>query len=426
MRNIFCLAVLVLLSAAALAEQTGTINVTNSNMFVTGLSGTTVMYCNETSNCQDAAGIRCITDFDLVSSGVEKGWCVHSSQSGCAHNNSESSSFILTLTGTSICTNTSSYRSCSSGIWSNETNCTSGQTCNSGSCGTPSTSSGSSSSVIYYNTSRSSVDIVYYPLSFSVLQGGNVTKSVIVSNGNVTQKNLTLTLTGLSNSWYTIIPPVIDSIGPKLNSSFTIYFTIPRDAEFKNYTISLVASSSNASVTDTIGFIVQVLPSTTTIEQVILPSFANYSSSLDGLEAVYNADKANYSDTLQRRIENLIRFARTRINDTSLLIADGRYEDAAVAGGEIEELLENLGNLLLEKDVVEAQSDILLLLILGAGIAAGAVIVAYMFWPHEEKGFSREKGWLPSDGANMMDKIRKLLKIKKSKESYFDEKGKRD
>ncbi len=410
--------IVLIFGAAAYCEQSGSINITTANMFVTGLSGSTIFYCNATSDCMDSSLYTCLLDYDIHSNYDSAGWCAPASQSGCAHSAELSINYNVTSSGSSYCYNSSSYLTCSSGVWSNSSYCDSGKTCSDGACASPSSSS-SSSSVVVYNVTRSSVSITYYPVSFDLLQGASVSKAVIVANGNTTQYNVTLNLSGLNASWYSISPIKIDSLGPRYNGSFMISFYIPSDAQFMTYPASIKVTTSNISVNDSINFSLRVLPSNQTIEEQIKPSLANYSARIDALEQIYLSRISNYSDANQMRIANLIKFARSRLSDASGLIDQGNYSQSADVVTEVTDLTNDLQDLVqMTEQPIKADAFLLIILIAGVIVAAG--VVAYLFWPHQEAGYSRDAGWLAAEKGGLAAKFKRLVK-KKRADSYLSE-----
>ncbi len=436
MRSLVFLLLLIspfLLAAAVHAEQTGTINLTTANntTFVTGLQGKTINYCSSNADCRDATNYRCLLDYDGVSfNSTFGGWCAPAAQASCAHKDSDSASYDNTSSGSSSCTNSTAYRTCSSGNWSATTVCTDGQVCGSGACVTPSSSSGGGggggSSSNTSSASLASISITLYPSPFDVTQGDNVTVKINATNGNITQKNVTISLSGISVSWFTIAPEVVNSLNIKASVSFNVSFFIPKTAEVKNYSITITASTSNASVTGSATFSIRVLPSNDTIEQQLKPSFSLYTQQLAELENRLSQEKQGFGEAKEKKIENLIKLANSKLDEAKQLLDQGKAFESKVQTDEVNQLVDDIKAAFDQKEeqAAQEQADFAFFIILGVVVAAAAGFVAFLFWPAKEGGYSREAGWLGGgkEKKGFMGKIRnKLVKRKKKEESFFGE-----
>ncbi|MBI4170101.1 MAG: hypothetical protein HY514_00255 [Candidatus Aenigmarchaeota archaeon] len=417
----------VFLVSLVSGEQTGTINVTTANStFLTGLTGNTIAYCNATADCLDSTNYRCLIDYDSQSINDSfTGWCAPASQTSCAHNNAASASYENTTTATNYCINSTAYRTCTSGNWSsNVTICPSGQTCQSGACNATSSSSSSSGTSSSATTAASFIRIASFPSSFNATQGDNITKTVSVTNGNTTQQNITIALSGINVAWYVIAPDKISVMSARANGSFTINFSIPRDAEVRGYTITITASTSNASVTAVVDFTLTILPSTQTIEEQLKPALSTYEEQLSSLESRLAQEKSGFGEVKQKKIENLLALATSKLNSAKSLLDAGNYFEATAESREVAALIADIQAAFEEKEPVpEPQPlDITFIIILVAVLAGAIVIILFVLRPVKERGYSKTSGWVyQQPKERFTDKLKKKFKKKKKEGTFFDE-----
>ncbi len=418
------------LASLATGEQTGTINVTAANStFLTGLSGNTVAYCNTTADCLDSTNYRCLIDYDSQSINDSfTGWCAPATQTSCAHNNAASASYENTTTDANFCINSTAYRTCMSGNWSsNATICPSEQTCQNGACNaTSSSSSSSSSSGTSSSTTAAAsfISIASFPSSFNATQGDNISRTVTVTNGNTTQQNITIALSGINVAWYVIAPDKISVMSARANGTFTINFSIPKDAEVREYVITVTASTSNASVTAAVEFTLTILPSSQTIEEQLKPALSTYEEQISSLESRLAQEKSGFGETKQKKIENLIEFAKSKLNSTKALIDAEKYFEASTASSEIAAIISNIKAAFEEKEPVpEPQPlDTTFIVVLVAVLAGAVVIIFFVLRPAKEHGYSKTSGWVyQQPKEKFTDKMKKKFKKKKKEASFFDE-----
>ncbi|GEM_PF-2857132 len=420
----------VFLVSLAHGEQTGSVNLTSvKNTFVTGLQGNVVDYCNTTAHCLDSTNYKCFVDYDAQSiNGSYTGWCAAVSKTSCSRNNAASASYENTTTGSNYCVNSTAYRSCSNGNWSvNATLCSSGETCSDGACSSSSSSgSGGSGSSSSSNASGSFIVITSYPSAFNLTQGDNISKTVSITNGNSTQRNITLAISGINLAWFVVSPDKIAVMSAKANGSFMINFSVPSDAEVKAYTITATASTSNASIIGTENFTLTVLPSNKTVEEQIKPSLNAYTEQLAALETRLAQEKTNFTQAKVAKIQNLIDFARTKLEHARKLLDEGKYFDSNTEIEEVKGLISDIKAAFDQKDdqnqPVVQTDDLTFIIALVVIVAAASAVVAFFMWPTKEAGYSKEGGWLHTEEKkSLSDRLKKKFKKKKAGESYFYE-----
>jgi hypothetical protein len=417
--------IIFFLASCAYAEQSGTINITTieAGTYLTGFSGYTIAYCNGTNDCHDTGNYQCLLDYDLESVTGSVGWCATAGETGCAHNSSSSAYYYVITSGNTTCINTTAYRGCSSGIWSNVTNCTTGQTCQGSACAAPSPSySYSSSSSSVTNVSKSFIIITIFPTPFDIAQGSNVTKVIGILNGNTTQRNITINITGVNASWYSIIPKKIESLSARNTTAFSVIFEIPEDADISTYNIQVRATTSNVSVGQSVNFTIRVLPSNKTIEEKIKPSLSNYTNKIAELDAIFSTLRQNFTENQQKRIENLIKFAKAQLQEAQDSLDQGNYFQSAEDVKELEGIIRDIEDSFNEKIVQTQDNTFIMVLAVVLVIASAAVI--FLLWPRKEAGYSEDIGWVSSKGSSkkILTRIKKIFTKKNKRESYFNEK----
>jgi len=427
MNKIFFLLIFLFILPMCFAEQTGTINITTASSFLTGLRGSTVFYCNSTADCENSAYYTCILDYDGESTTNYMGWCASASRTECAHLNSPSPGYENVTSGTGFCVNSTAYRTCSSGVWSAELQCSSSQTCQNSACSSASSSSSSSSSFLSVAANASFIRIVSYPGTLSMIPGSNFSFTLVVANGNTIQKNLTINMTGFPSEWFRADPWKVGVVYPQTNASFILGFSVPLNTSLQSYNVVLVLSTSNSSVSGNVSFVIHVVPSNTTIEGALKPSISSYENELAEIEKRFSGERASMDEVQAKRIQNLIDFTKNKINQTKALLDQGNYPEFNDASEEIRELISELNSILAsEKPSAKTMGDIVFLAVF-SGVVLAAILAAYfLIRPGRESGYRKETGWISSSPkkTGLIKKIAGKIRKKRKEESYFDKKGK--
>ncbi len=369
---------MLLLSSLSLAELNGTINTTstNSSGIVTGLYGSTYSeYCNTNSTCK--SGDKCILDYDGTSSGSSQGWCVASNDTRCRNDNTYHAN------AAKICTDSNSKaRTCLSGTW-NTTTCNSTQTCSSGDCVASASSGGSTGGSSGGSTTPppasnpSGITITALPNDFNITQGGSILKEITVKNtGNTTLPSVSLAISGIE--WHNVTPGSV-SISKGLSATFTVNFTIPENAEVKEYTVTATAQNGSALVGKS--FKIRVLPSNKTVESSIVPLYNEYLSLISQLETNISdlANKgANVTD-----LRNILNSIKDKLNQTNSSLSSQDYFAANALLNEVKSLVNDLQAKIITTRPEEFKIDIIYIIIpIIIGVAA---VLAYLFWPAKKQ-----------------------------------------
>jgi len=367
-------------SGLAFAESGGTLNFSTSNVSVTsGLFGHTVNFCNNNDNCFQ---YKCFLDYDGQSATGYAGWCNQTSVTSCYKNvSSTNGASNPVATGTSYCTNSVNYRTCTNGVWGSEITCGSNQTCSSGSCSTTSSSSSSSSggssgtSGTTSNTSvkKFEISIIFLPTSFDIIQGGSTSKTIKVMNsGNFTLSDVRITLSNAE--WITLTPASISSLAKTVEYTFSIDINIPETADVKTYTIDVTVLTNYTNVSAAGKFSFNVIPTNKTIE-TFLPRYENYIALYNNYTKIADelAKKGVNVDEIAGFLEN----AQLKLEKAKAAMDSGKYFDAKLLLDDAESLLKGANDRLVS---IQNPLDIVLIIII---IAVIIVIgfVGYMMLP---------------------------------------------
>lgn len=380
------LLLLSMLAQTSVAETTGTINNSGNAIrnitSVTGLFGYTVSACSSNASC---FGYTCFFDFDAVGTvTTSAGLCNATAVASCIHDDSSSSFSPATASGSNFCVTNTTYSTCTSGVWSNATSCSSGQTCSGGACSAPSSSSSSSggggSSAAAKNIT---LKIINMPTEISIVQGAKGNFSVNVKNdGNVLTQNITLSVSGIT--WATTAPSIYSVISAGNSKQFNVTINVPGSAEIKTYTVTLTATSTNT--TASANFVLKVLPSSSSSSEINQTQL-NYVSIIDGLKANLSAMEAQGATKSQvEDIKNILSSATSKVNQAGESVAGNDYFAANTLLGEAARLIDEARNKIRDIGFGEPSEpqqplDIVPILIVVAVVAVIAAIVLYLFWP---------------------------------------------
>lgn len=389
------------------AETTGTLNFSTRNIsVVTGLVAYTVNLCNITADCR---GHACFTDYDNTGEGTSKGWCNTSLVTHCFHNNS------AYATSTNICDTNTTYRTCSSGNWSSVTSCSSGQTCPSsfgmpGNCTTSSSSSSSSSgSSSTSNVTDKTPSIIFTSITadFDITQGTSAVKTVTVkNNGNVTLYNITLSS---SLAWTTVMPTKVNQSVKNNETTFTINFTAPEDAQVKTYVVTLEVNTHNASVKASKSFNLNVKPSNKTVQEEILPEYDTYVSLLSSLEVNLTELERKGADV--EEIKTLLLNAKSKISQANTSIESKDYFTAKQLLDDTKSLLDAASNKISTAIIptpTTVTGDFTFMIII-FGVSGVIIFVIYMLLPPKKQSSTTKTGW-PTTQRKKKSILKRLLR----------------
>jgi hypothetical protein len=231
------------------------------------------------------------------------------------------------------------------------------------------------------------LDITSYPSLILVTQGSTNSTNVTVKNINTTRgQDIRVTVENINSSWFAATPTLLVGMLPLNSTNFTVLFSIPADAEVKDYSAKFTAISNFANVSKT--FTLRVLPTTETKAQInsTLASFKQNMTELWGEinQSIAGGKNVTVANATFFQLKALIDQAQSHVNL-------GDYNSAFYLFGNIRTLFNTtrtqLSQALQEQGTgwfnlpsFVLPSGILFYVSIFGGIAA-AVILLYLFWP---------------------------------------------
>lgn len=266
------------------------------------------------------------------------------------------------------------------------------------------------------------LDITSYPTLVSVVQGSTNSTKVTVKNINTTRgQDVKLTVENINSTWFSSTPALLIGMLPLNSTNFTVLFSVPADAEVKDYSAKFTAISNFANVSKT--FTLRVLPRAETKVEInaTLASFKQNMTELWGdinqsAEKGINVTLANATFFL---LKALIDQAQTNINqgdyNSAYYLFDNirtLFNTTRIQLNQAIEEYESKGLLgWLKWPVIQLPSGMLLYLVIFGGIAA-AIILAYLFWPvkTEKEKPTVEPLYVPKEEVEKEDVVTMLKK----------------
>ena len=262
-----------------------------------------------------------------------------------------------------------------------------------------------------------SLSFVQAPTLVEVVQNSSVSSEIKVKNTGNTAQNITLELSGIDGSSYSV-NPTSTNVLIGLTATLTVTFTVG-NVDVKDYSGKISVSSANATISQ--DFTLRVLPSDET-KSKINDTIALYkldAGKLQGkLEELKN--KINNTATIEQKLSDLkaaIKQAEDYISSNKYVEAQQTFETIKALIGEVENQLKATETGVVK---VEVPSNIWLIVI-GVIIAIVVGILAFLFWP-ARKGYKPETGYVYGDG----EEKRGLLKSLKNFVSKFKRKKKQE
>lgn len=379
---VICMRLLIFLLLLPLAygEFTGTINIsTLGTPLVTGLFGYTVKYCDIDSQCM---GYKCFIDFDGEVDDSDT-----SQPAGICNSTATATCFTDSVWRSGICTNSTAKRACTSGVWGNVTNCPSGETCSAdGACAKPSADSAGGGAGGGGNISlKHSIKLVSGIADFDIIQGESAAKFASFKNdGNLTLTNITLVLSGITESWYGVNPSRFSSVNVAKEDRFNVSFFIPKDGEVKSYQINAEIKTHKSNISAKFSFTMKVLPSNETVEKEVVPKYGRLLSALEAIEQNITAlipkgvDEGNITV-----LKNIAETIKSKLEQANASLERKDYFTANSLLSDAESLLNELKAKIAEAKAPSAKIDILMLTLIAFAVII-ILFVLYLLWPQKQ------------------------------------------
>ncbi|HLD83231.1 MAG TPA: NEW3 domain-containing protein [archaeon] len=286
------------------------------------------------------------------------------------------------------CKNSTHVYSCSSGAWA-ATPCS--NSCSSGSCSNTTTTTAPGGGNDPGNTpaaKKYTLSITSSIQSFNITQNKTASKSVTVKNtGEDKTNNTKLQFSGIPDGWALVSPLLVGNLSIGSSATFTINFIIPADAGVKEYDVTVTAKSDQAETSGS--FKLKVLPSTATVQNVIIPRYDSLWQRLQELENNVSALKSSGANTTD--MESILANMRTKINETNASISSSDYFAASTAMDEIDALAADLVTKINAGRAAQGSGTIIMTIAVVAIIALG--VLGYMFLPAKLAGVGKAAPW---------------------------------
>lgn len=257
---------------------------------------------------------------------------------------------------------------------------------------------------------------VQTPSIIEVTQSSSTSSEIKVKNTGNTAQNVTLEISGIDKSWYSVDKDRIN-IFIGYNSTFIVTFNAG-NSDVKDYPAKFTATSSNSTISQ--DFTLRILPSNETKEK-INDTIALYKLDISKLEDKFNEikNKTNNTSTIEQKITELksaMKQTEGYVNSNNYFQAQQSFETIKSLIAEIETQLKAAGAT--TKTNIPSR---VWLIILSTVVVIAVVFVTYLFWP-VKKGFKPEANEYVYGGGeekkeNIIDKIKDFLRFKRKKKS---------
>lgn len=177
------------------------------------------------------------------------------------------------------------------------------------------------------------VDIIDYPTSISIEQGGSKVEAVTVNNTNKTlSQNVLLDIANLDSSWYSINPSTTVKLKRAESYTFEVTFNIPNNATVGDYSgkfnaTGLYMFKTITKIYDTVlkDFTLKVTPGEA-LKSEIESKLSSYTNDMNALEQQINESKSQNYNTSE--VESLFDQLKTKIDQANDYVDSGDYTSA--------------------------------------------------------------------------------------------------
>lgn len=180
------------------------------------------------------------------------------------------------------------------------------------------------------------LDIIDYPTSISIEQGGSKIEAVTVNNTNKTlTQNIMLTIDDLNSSWFSVNPSTTVKLKRAESYTFEVTFNIPTNATVGDYSPKFNATSLyinpvrplTSFIYDTVlkDFTLKVTPGEA-LKSEIKSKLSSYTNDMNDLEQQINQSKDQNYNTSE--VESLLSQLKTKIDQANDYANTGDYTSA--------------------------------------------------------------------------------------------------
>ncbi len=281
--------------------------------------------------------------------------------------------------------------------------------------GTTTTGTGAGGAATTTTTPPAAVYLEFssYPSTVSLEQGNSTTSTVNIKNSNNTVgQNIAFTIADLNSSWYSISPTGDIKLAAGQTANYTVTFTVPSDAEVKDYAGTFKATSNYTTLNQS--FILKVTPGET-LKVDIDKDIADWETKITDLEKEINSTikKGWNTSNLETKLADL----KSKFAQAKSLKDSGDYRGAFDLLKEIDSLYNETSNLF--EEVKKANQPSLLSYlkwIIVAVVVIGIAVLGYLFWP--QKGYTPSKGYTPPQKEKEQVKSKLQENYEKLKEKW--------
>jgi len=224
------------------------------------------------------------------------------------------------------------------------------------------------------------------PTLVEMVQNSTTASEIKVKNNGVVQQNITLQISGIDKSWYSL-NQATTNVSAGATATFAVTFNIG-NVDIKDYKAKFDVNGTNDTLSQ--DFTLRVLPSNET-KLKINDTIALYKLDVSKLESklVELKSRINNTDVIEQKISELksaVKEAEDYVNSNNYFQAQQTFETIKALIGEVENQL-NVAEI---APKVEVPSNVWVILI-GVIIVVIVGLLAYLFWP-TKKGYKAETG----------------------------------
>ncbi|MCW1304424.1 MAG: hypothetical protein OH354_01450, partial [Candidatus Parvarchaeota archaeon] len=250
------------------------------------------------------------------------------------------------------------------------------------------------------NITTTNLNITEYPIEISAERGWSKLFTLKVRNsGDEILHNLTFTIDGIENDWYTISPEIYDRILPNTELVFSFRINVPPNATTKNYEITMRVSSAEG-LFDVKKALMRVF---TSAKELAMFDMQKLEVRLN--DAKLKMQAAIFEGRNTSSISLLIQQAEMQLNFAKQYLEQEKFDQALIALASADELLtkseEQINNLPYLPEYAKMNTLIIISYIVLITIP---IIAIYIYHRWSEKRLARILSFYSSEVLRTMEK----------------------